>query len=269
MTSVTEKYADMPQCPEKSIALLKYYLQQEQKMSEKTSTTTTTGERKKPTRFMRFDCEYDESTERTSDEISHSHHSHGESDRHANGNRSGTYHDLIEQEVSYLKTSLKENELKVFNNVASLISTGGYSSAIALLETLSRQICPFDVKEFLRLVAVGDEAATCVKGQRIILLLGGTGAGKSTTIHYLAGSKLVLESVGGVDHIGPDPNSPIKNEILRKVTTSNASKSETRNITAIPINLEDLDEYEQGVVVLCDTPGFGELDQHYQGGERM
>lgn len=33
--------------------------------------------------------------------------------------------------------------------------------------------------------------------------MGETGVGKSTTIHYLAGSKMEKLSVNGIDHIGP------------------------------------------------------------------
>jgi ABC-type multidrug transport system ATPase subunit len=40
-----------------------------------------------------------------------------------------------------------------------------------------------------------------VKNEEIILLIGGTGAGKSTTIHYLAGSVLEKVKLRGLDHI--------------------------------------------------------------------
>ncbi len=33
--------------------------------------------------------------------------------------------------------------------------------------------------------------------------MGKTGAGKSTMIHFLAGSKMIKQKVNGIDHIGP------------------------------------------------------------------
>ena len=49
----------------------------------------------------------------------------------------------------------------------------------------------------------GDEAAKRIKGKSIFMLLGGSGVGKSTTIHFLAGSKMIETKVGGLTHIGP------------------------------------------------------------------
>jgi ABC-type multidrug transport system ATPase subunit len=46
-----------------------------------------------------------------------------------------------------------------------------------------------------------------VKNKDIIMFLGDTGAGKSTTIHFLAGSKMRKVKINGVDHIEPDPDS--------------------------------------------------------------
>jgi ABC-type multidrug transport system ATPase subunit len=52
-----------------------------------------------------------------------------------------------------------------------------------------------------------DLAAERIKGKEIILFLGETGAGKSTTIHFLAGSKMGIGKIKGEDgdvyHIGP------------------------------------------------------------------
>jgi Fe-S cluster assembly ATPase SufC len=42
-----------------------------------------------------------------------------------------------------------------------------------------------------------------VKDQNIILLLGDTGTGKSTTIHFLAGSKMHQTKRGNISHIEP------------------------------------------------------------------
>jgi flagellar biosynthesis GTPase FlhF len=46
-----------------------------------------------------------------------------------------------------------------------------------------------------------------VKNKDIIMFLGDTGTGKSTTIHFLADSKMRRVKINGIEHIEPDPNS--------------------------------------------------------------
>ncbi|ETN99689.1 hypothetical protein RFI_37781, partial [Reticulomyxa filosa] len=112
----------------------------------------------------------------------------------------------------------------------------------------------FDIKLMLGLVAKAEETANTIQNQNVILMLGGTGTGKSTLIHFLAGSTMEEQIVDGVSHIAP---VKIKNKTLTNVRTSAKAESETRYITAVPINLKgmnllvDIDN-----VVLCDTPGF-------------
>lgn len=128
-----------------------------------------------------------------------------------------------------------------------------WKSSKELLEALLREIRPFDIQELQRLVLKAREAAKSIEGQDILLLLGRTGAGKSTTIHFLSGSKMEKQYIEGLTHIGP---VEIKNEILREVTTSPHAKSETRYIRAIPINFKEAGLDRDGGIVICDTPGF-------------
>jgi ABC-type sugar transport system ATPase subunit len=48
-----------------------------------------------------------------------------------------------------------------------------------------------------------DEAAAQIRDKNVILMLGNTGSGKSTTIHFLAGSKMEEMKINGIFHIGP------------------------------------------------------------------
>lgn len=43
-----------------------------------------------------------------------------------------------------------------------------------------------------------------IEDKDTILLLGSTGAGKSTTVHYLAGSKMRLVKINSIPHIEPE-----------------------------------------------------------------
>jgi ABC-type Fe3+/spermidine/putrescine transport system ATPase subunit len=46
----------------------------------------------------------------------------------------------------------------------------------------------FNFKEFKKLLSLNDKTAEELNGKIITLLLGSTGCGKSTTVHYLCGS---------------------------------------------------------------------------------
>ena len=48
-----------------------------------------------------------------------------------------------------------------------------------------------------------NEAAKKIQGKDIFILLGKSGVGKSTTIHFFAGSDMIQTKVGDLTHIGP------------------------------------------------------------------
>ncbi|CAF1013256.1 unnamed protein product [Didymodactylos carnosus] len=128
-----------------------------------------------------------------------------------------------------------------------------WSLAKPNLEMLLKELKPFDIQDMLRLIKKTDESAELITGQDIILLLGGTGSGKSTTIHYMAGSKMAATRVRELNHIAP---VEVTNLALKNVVTSPHAMSETRYITSVPVNFKDIGIQENGGIVLCDTPGF-------------
>ncbi|ETO00533.1 hypothetical protein RFI_36907, partial [Reticulomyxa filosa] len=113
----------------------------------------------------------------------------------------------------------------------------------------------FDICLMLELMKKAEEAANEIKDKNVILFLGGTGTGKSTLIHYLAGSKMEKQVVDGEPHIAP---TKIRNKALDNVICSASAESETKYITAVPISLKELGvlSIKLDKVVLCDTPGF-------------
>ena len=48
-----------------------------------------------------------------------------------------------------------------------------------------------------------DHASNRIYQKEVVLFIGNTGAGKSTFIHYLSGSKMKKELINGIEHIGP------------------------------------------------------------------
>jgi hypothetical protein len=120
-----------------------------------------------------------------------------------------------------------------------------------------KDIQPVDMTLMGMLIEKTAEATKQIQGQDIILLLGGTGAGKSTTIHFLAGSKMHEVMIQGIGHI--EPIAPVPG--LESFVTSPFARSETKSINAIKIEYANLETIEaKGIVFLCDTPGFGDTE---------
>ncbi|CAF4619469.1 unnamed protein product [Rotaria sp. Silwood1] len=88
------------------------------------------------------------------------------------------------------------------------------------------------------------------KGSFPILTANG---GKSTTIHFLAGSKMIEIEVRGLYHIAP---VEINNPDLKYITTSPFVKSETRYITSVEVKLKNTNGLTKESIILCDSPGF-------------
>ncbi|CAF4248425.1 unnamed protein product [Rotaria sp. Silwood2] len=165
----------------------------------------------------------------------------------------------IDRELEILQDRLKLEESsssEIRNSIKELsiyIKNKHWKNCISLLRKIFQEISPLNIHDLFRLIEKVDDAAELIKNKDIIFLLGGTGSGKSTTIHFLAGSKMIATTIGGLNHIAA---TDIKNPDLRNVTTSPFAKSETRCIRPVTINFDDVGAYHNGSIILCDTPGF-------------
>jgi flagellar biosynthesis GTPase FlhF len=74
------------------------------------------------------------------------------------------------------------------------LKSSNRSSTPPFLREISRKIKPLNVREIQSLVAKAKEAARVISNKDIVLLIGETGSGKSTTIQFLAGSKMKKNS---------------------------------------------------------------------------
>ena len=54
-----------------------------------------------------------------------------------------------------------------------------------------------------RLVEQAEANAKLITGKEVVLLLGTTGSGKSTFIHFMGGSKMGRLKVNDIEYIGP------------------------------------------------------------------
>lgn len=82
-------------------------------------------------------------------------------------------------------------------------STDNPSKIIEESFKVMKFIKPFSFHELFSLVKEVDKSGEIMDGKDIIMLLGTTGSGKSTTVHYLAGSKMRLVRVNGIPHYEP------------------------------------------------------------------
>lgn len=168
--------------------------------------------------------------------------------------------------LDQLDTQIRRQELFsadiqiCLQNLRSAVHSGNSADSMSPLQEILKKIRPLDTFEALRLVAKAKEAASLIAGKDIVLLIGETGSGKSTTIQFLAGSRMAVVQV----QIGPDKFlrhitavGQITNPGLQNITTSPHHKSETRYIAPVTISLQEV-LGEPDVLILCDAPGFSD-----------
>ena len=161
-----------------------------------------------------------------------------------------------------LKIEQNNDDLEAFyKQISTKIKTKDWKSALDYLKRILESLRPLDVYELKLLIKKAREAADEIRNQDIILLMGNTGSGKSTTIHFLAGSTMTKRSifVGGgeyINHIAPE--EPYRNKKLCSVICSSKAESETRYLNPIPVNFKEIGGFDDKTFIICDSPGFGD-----------
>jgi energy-coupling factor transporter ATP-binding protein EcfA2 len=105
-----------------------------------------------------------------------------------------------------------------------------------------------DIAKLCILLEKSKEATSCIEGKDVILLLGTTGSGKTTSLLYLAGVKFEKNDD---DEFCPCLH---KTNALSDFAISDSSRSCTRHVQAVEIELGGCN------MALCDTPGFGDTE---------
>jgi hypothetical protein len=103
-----------------------------------------------------------------------------------------------------------------------------------------------DLVKLCELLEKNQDGANCVEGKDILLLLGNTGSGKTSTLLFLCGVTFECEDVDGYDHFVP-LNVPTN---LADFAVSPGTQSVTKSIQASETVLDG------EAVVICDVPGL-------------
>ena len=125
------------------------------------------------------------------------------------------------------------------------------------IEKLLKDIQILDFTKIRCLLKNSNETIAMVKNQHVIVFLGNSGTGKSTTIHFLAGSKMIQTKTDNIPTIQPISESD--DPWLKKVTVSPLPASETRDIIPIEVKLQSIC-HERDKIILLDTPGFEDTE---------
>ena len=117
----------------------------------------------------------------------------------------------------------------------------------------NQEVTFIDEKQLLRKVKIGQENATQNQQHKVIMLLGETGAGKSTLINAM------FNYLVGVDFHDNFRLNLIDQEKSEYGELQNPTKSQTTYITSYTIH------YREGFTIpftltIIDTPGFGDTD---------
>lgn len=119
-------------------------------------------------------------------------------------------------------------------------------------------IRPLNEQQLLLLLYRTKMAESRIVDKKVVLLLGNTGAGKSTTTHFLSGSTFRVDEINGSRVINADQifNPDAENVLVGIHQTISATRY-ISSVSVIP-GILDGDIFDRGTeeVCICDTPGF-------------
>ncbi|KAL4496499.1 hypothetical protein ABPG72_014729 [Tetrahymena utriculariae] len=138
-----------------------------------------------------------------------------------------------------------------------------FQAAKTALYNFFQTLNSLDLQKIAYQISKSNEFCDGIQDQEIVIFLGFTSAGKSTIIHYLAGSKIQkIETNDQRKYWEPSNQNPnYKN--LNYVVSKSDAKSETKFVIPVKIKTTDQEGNENGEddeYILCDTPGFHDTD---------
>ena len=138
-------------------------------------------------------------------------------------------------------------------NCTSDVASRTVAPLLELVSRLWRSIQVLDLDRLIDLLSKNHVAGECIEGQDVVLLLGAAGSGKTTTLHFLAGTMFEETEVDGFMHIQP---KCVADPILATYETSCGRDTVTRTLQTAQI------EYHGQTMVLCDSPSLVDAEGH-------
>lgn len=167
----------------------------------------------------------------------------------------------IDEECECMKNRLQIEELdsKNFERYIEILNknfkNNNWTNILADSEVLLKKIRVLDIEKIKNLINKIHDTDSHIRNKDIILFLGPTGSGKSTTVHFLCGSKMERIKKFGLNHIEATENK--KNpSIIQSIKSSPLMRSETKHIAVVEVQYVDAGLTKKGSIFLCDSPGF-------------
>ena len=127
----------------------------------------------------------------------------------------------------------------------------GRRHVVVLLENtvkLLKIVQPVDLNKLTALMETNQRAGDCMDNKDVVLLLGSSGSGKTTTLHQMAGTSFEEAEVDGFFHLKP---TEFVNPAVANYKTTPGGEIGTHTIQTVEISVDGRN------VVICDTPAFG------------
>ena len=175
----------------------------------------------------------------------------------------------LKQALKLLKKLLQREGFIEYNEDTNSVdidtAANGIEKEATVCEKLGnvlKRIRPFDFDKFIKRCDEHRIACKELIGKDCVMFVGNTGIGKSTSIHYLMGSKMKQDPKRR-GHVIPIKYSK---ELNRIQLLSQISNSVTSFIIPIKLNRDNGDSKNDNVY-LCDTPGWNDSStQNNSGG---
>lgn len=153
---------------------------------------------------------------------------------------------LVREIIQSIQMTLQESK-----SCSGDVASRTVAPMLELVTKLLQSVQVVDLELLTDLLHKNQLAGDAMEGQDVILLCGAAGSGKTTTLHYLAGSLFEEVEVDGFMHIQP---RCVADPVLTTYQTSCGRDAVTRTLQTAQI------EYRGKTVVLCDTPSVSESE---------
>ncbi|KAL4496498.1 hypothetical protein ABPG72_014728 [Tetrahymena utriculariae] len=171
--------------------------------------------------------------------------------------------DILNIQITLESETLSKQMQSNLQLIQKEFQNQNFQNAKLILYKIFRAQNPLDLQKITGQINQSLDFSKDIVDQEIIIFLGFTGAGKSTLIHYLAGSDIQqITTKDGLTHWEPSNQNPQYKNLDHVVSKADA-KSETKFVIPIKIRTKDQkgNEYgEDNEYILCDTPGFHDTD---------